>query len=138
MALGYIFHHESALGKQFFQGVRDFLYMLERTSRMICDDDIVMLPLLTLEIDAAEILGDILGQRRNLRCGASEIAVLAQHETVVLDHRAAARRRHQDGVEAVPIGLLEPDGDVGARARQGVAVAPEMVSERAATLLILD
>src|ERR1700676_1725231 len=31
MALGYIFHHESVLGKQFFRGLGDFLSVLQRT-----------------------------------------------------------------------------------------------------------
>ncbi len=57
---------------------------------------------------------------------------------IVLDHRPAARRRHQDGVETVPLGLPEPDGDVGARARQRVAVASEVMGQRAAALLVLD
>ncbi len=73
-----------------------------------------------------------------VRGGAGEIAVLAQHEAVVLDHRAAARRRHQDGIETAPFGLLEPDGDVGAGARQRIAVASEMMGQRAAALLVLD
>src|SRR5713226_699673 len=138
MALGYIFHHESALGKQFFRGLRDFLAMLKRTSRVIGDDDIAMWLLLTPQIDAAEILRDVLCQRRNLRRRACEIAVLAQHEAVVLDHRAAPRCRHQDGVETVLLGFLEPDADIGARPRQRIAVASEMMGQRTATLLVLD
>ena len=73
-----------------------------------------------------------------LAAAACEVAVLAQHETIVLDDGPAARCRHQDGIEAVPLGLLEPDGDVGARARQCVAVASEVMGQRAAALLVLD
>ena len=91
-----------------------------------------------LQFDAADILGDVLCQRGNRGGGAGEIAVLAQHEAIVLDDRAATRRRHQDGIETVPLGLLEPDADVGAGARQRVAVASEMMGQRAATLLVLD
>ena len=61
--------------------------------------------LLRLQIDAATYSVMSLASAETLRGGGGEIAVLAQHETVVLDHRAAARRRHQDGVEAVAIGL---------------------------------
>ena len=73
-----------------------------------------------------------------LRGGAGEIAVLAQHETVVLDHRAAARRRHQDGVEAALFRFPLPHRDVGAGARQRVAVTAEVMGQRAAALLVLD
>ena len=122
MALGYIFHHESVLGKQFFRSLRDFLSVLQRTSRMIGDDEIakLLLKLLMrrLQFDAADIFRNVLGEPRNLRGRAGKIAVLAQHEAVILDHRAATRRRHQDGIEPAAAGLAEPGLDVGAGARQ--------------------
>ena len=91
-----------------------------------------------IEIDAAEIFGDVLCQRGYLRGGACKIAVLAQHETVVLDDRAAARRRHQDGIEAALFRLPMPHRDVGAGARQRVVVPSEVMGQRAAALLVLD
>ena len=45
---------------------------------------------------------------------------------------------HQDGVEAAALGLPQPDADVGAGPRQRVAVAAEMMGQRAAALLVLD
>ena len=91
-----------------------------------------------LQFDAAEILRDILGQRGNPRGSGREVAVLTQHEAIILDHRSATGCRHQDGVEAISFGLLQPDGDIGARPRQCVVVASKVVGERAATLLVLD
>src|SRR6266852_8049944 len=51
MSLWYIFHHESALGKQFFRGLCDFLSMLQRTGRVISDDKAAILLLLTPQMD---------------------------------------------------------------------------------------
>ncbi len=104
---------------------------------MIGDDEIAML-LRWKQVESADILGDILGQRRNPSGRTSEIAVFAQHETIVLDHRSATRCRDQDGVEAASLGLRQPDTDVGARARQRVAVVSEVMGQRAAALLVLD
>ena len=94
MALGYIFHHESVLGKQFFRKLRDFLSVLQRTGRVIGNQRSSPPTCCRwLQIDAGEIFGDVLCQRRYLRGGPCEFAILAQHETVVLDHRAATRCR---------------------------------------------
>src|SRR3979490_2410677 len=66
MALGYIFHHESVLGKQFFRKRRDFLSVLQRTGRVIGDDDVAVL-LRRPQIDAADILREVPGPRPELR-----------------------------------------------------------------------
>ena len=52
MTLRYIFHHESALGKQFFRGLCDFLPVLQRAGRMIGDDDVAVTPPLDLQFEA--------------------------------------------------------------------------------------
>src|SRR6266700_4404954 len=137
MALWYIFHYESALGKQIFRGTRDFLSMLQRTGRVIGDDDVAE-RLAQAQFEALEILGDILRQRRDLRGGRSEIAVFAQHVAVVLDHGSTAGCRHQDRVETAPLRLRGPDRDVRLRRCESVIVATKVVSERAATLLVAD
>ena len=137
MALGYIFHHESVLGKQFFRKPRDFLSVLQRTGRVIGDHEFAGL-LRRQQGDVGDILGDILCQRRYLRRRRGEVAVFAQHESVVLDHRPATRCRHQDGVEAALAGLLEPDRDVGARARQRVVIASEVMGQCAAAPFVPD
>ena len=56
-----------------------------------------------------------------------EIAVLAQHESVVLDHGAATRCRHQDGIEAASLGFGKPGRDIGAGTAQGIAILPEVM-----------
>src|SRR5436305_14617852 len=91
-----------------------------------------------MEIEAAEILGDILCESGYLRGGAGEFAVLAQHETVVLDDGPAAGGGHQDGVEAALFRFPLPHADVAAGPRQRIAVLPEVMGERAAALLVLD
>ena len=91
-----------------------------------------------MQFDVANILGDILGQRRDPGRRLREIAILAQHVTIVLDHRPAAGRGHQDGVETAALDFRGPGRDVGARARQCVAITAEVMRQRAATLLILD
>src|ERR1700677_2269622 len=137
VALGYIFHHESVLGKQFFRQLRDFLPVLKRTSRVISDDDVVA-ALCRREIEPANILGNILGERRNLGGAGGEIAVLTQHETKVLNDGAAARCRHQDGIEAAAIGLRKPGGYVGASEGRCCVLAAHMMGQCAATLLVFD
>src|SRR6476660_1228727 len=104
---------------------------------MIADREIAFLAGWS-ERDAAEILGDILCQRGYLRGALREFAILAQHETVVLDDRSAARRRDQDGVETTLFRLLFPHVDVAAGPRQRVAVLSEVMGQRAAALLAPD
>jgi hypothetical protein len=74
MALRHIFHHESVLGKQFFRSLRYFLSVLQRTCRMICDDDAARL-LRRLQRHALDVLRYILGHCRNFRRRRREIAI---------------------------------------------------------------
>ena len=61
MTLRYIFHHESILGKQIFRKLRDFLAVLKRTGGVIGNDEIAAAPR-RRQIEARDILGDVLGQ----------------------------------------------------------------------------
>src|SRR5690606_30694220 len=66
--------------------------------------------------------------RRLPRIGGIE----AQHEAVVLDRRAAAGCRDDDGVQPALLDLFEPDVDIAPRRLQRLLLASHMVDERAA------
>src|SRR5258708_12201993 len=59
MALGYIFHHESALGKQFFRKLCDFLSVLQPTSPPIANNHITPLLHLPPPLHAPQLLGHL-------------------------------------------------------------------------------
>ena len=61
----------------------------------------------------------------------------AQHEAIVLDRRAAARRRDDDRVEPAAFDLAGPDIDVAARRFERGLLAAHMVDQRAAAGLAL-
>ncbi len=63
------------------------------------------------------------------------VRVGAQHETVILEGRAAARGGDQDGVERLR--RLGPDRDIAAGGLQGLVLAPHVMDDAAAAPLPL-
>ena len=116
----------------------DFLSMLQRTGGVIGDHDVAVLRSTACSSRPARYSVMSFASARDPRGRASEIAVLAQHVAIVLDDGSAARRRHQDGVEPALFRPPPASRDVGARARQRVVVAPDVMGQRAAALLVLD
>src|SRR3984893_6126409 len=90
-----------------------------------------------VETEGTDDLGDIAGEggdpRRLFRIGR----ILAQHEAVVLDGRAATRGIDHDGVEPGGEALALPRIDVGPREPESSSLLPEMVDERTAATAAL-
>ena len=63
--------------------------------------------------------------------------VVAEHEAVILDRRAAARGGDDDGVEPLPVHLGDPGVDVALGEGVALRVAAHVVDERAAAALPL-
>src|SRR3984893_18109138 len=78
-------------------------------------------------------LGDIAGERSDAHRLLPTCSILAQHKTVILDRRAAARSVDHDGVEPGRQALAFPSIDVGASEIESGGFPPEMVDERPAT-----
>src|SRR6516164_6599764 len=98
MTLGYIFHYETHLGKQFFWFSPNFLTMLKRAGRMICRHNALMLAT-RRERKQSKILADVLGEERHPRGLLGVGLVGPQHEAIILDRRPAARGCDEDGIE---------------------------------------
>src|SRR5215831_8626257 len=115
----------------FWNGV-DLLAVLHRTGGLIGND-------LALWIDRrgqfvrAQKLRDVLGESGNPRGLLAIGLIIAQQETVVLDHRAAARCRDDNCIEPVALVFCAPNVDVGARLVECGFFLAEMMEKRAAT-----
>ena len=89
------------------------------------------------QVERRQIFGDVLGQRRDARRLLGIGRIEAQHEAVVLDRRAAARRGDDDGVEPAVLDLARPGVDVAARRGERCFLAAHMMDQRAAAGLAL-
>jgi hypothetical protein len=89
MALRRIEHDKTRRRQQVFRLVADFLAVLERTGAVIGDALASGLRRL-LQADFAHQFGHVARQRRNFRGLFRQFRVVAEHEAVILDCRAAA------------------------------------------------
>ena len=76
-----------------------------------------------------EIFGNVFRERRDLGRFVPISGVCPQHEAIILDGGAAARRRHQDRVEPLAADLAGPDIDIVFHETEGVAFTPHVVRE---------
>src|SRR3546814_3459138 len=63
------------------------------------------------------------------------VRVIAEHETIILDGRAAARRCDDDGVQAFAVHFARPCFDIAPRRGQARFFAAHMMNQRAAAHL---
>ncbi len=125
VALGHVAHGEAGVGEQRLRLLADLLAVLHRAGGVVGDRQAVPAPLASSRSSVGEILGDVLGERRDAVGLARRRPRRPEHEAVVLDRRAAARRGDDDGVEALALDLARPGVDVG-RAKASAASSRPM------------
>ncbi len=89
------------------------------------------------EAQVAQDLGDVPGQARDPRGGASQIGIVPEEETVVLHHGAAAGRIDHNGVHRAGFLDSEPCLDIGPGAGLCRIGPAHMIVERPAAALPL-
>src|SRR5215469_14274558 len=90
------------------------------------------------QLEATQILADILGEPRHAQRLGGVGFIGAQQIAVVLDYGAATRGRDQDGVEALALDLCGPGVDLAAGGAERLGLAAHMVGKGTAAALICN
>ena len=90
-----------------------------------------------MRLKAGDVFGDVLGDGGDAGGLLGIGRILPEHEAVILDRRAAARRGDDDGVEPLPVHLGDPGVDVALGEGVALLVPAHVMDERAAAPLPL-
>src|SRR5260370_36045296 len=86
--------------------------------------------------EAAEVFRDVHGKTRDAAGLLGVGLVGAQHEAIVLEHRAAAGCRNNDRVQPLALDLTCPGIGLAPRGATGLALAAEVINQAAAATLV--